>query len=199
MASWSAGDRQWTAPRQDGIRSGGGPPQGGILGDMPSSMHMHSNAAVQPQPPRNAPNFRGGVPRPPSGAARNGSGAESGGAGGLSGGGAPGTPERKQRKQVRLKYTHIHTNHTLHRLPSAAGASCVMVPSMCAYVRPYVPRVLATLLLTQKRHPECVRLCCKQSPWRRRHERWQPPRPVSTIHIRQRGRSLRCRHGWRHA
>eukprot|EP00277_Geminigera_cryophila_P010778 CAMPEP_0179449462 /NCGR_PEP_ID=MMETSP0799-20121207/33418_1 /TAXON_ID=46947 /ORGANISM="Geminigera cryophila, Strain CCMP2564" /LENGTH=64 /DNA_ID=CAMNT_0021242549 /DNA_START=108 /DNA_END=299 /DNA_ORIENTATION=+ len=59
-ASWSAGDaRQWGAERGNN-----GPPQsGGILGDTPSSrMPGHSHVAAQPQPPRHAPNFRGGRP-----------------------------------------------------------------------------------------------------------------------------------------
>jgi len=104
-ASWSAGDaRQWGAERGNN----GSLQSGGILGDMPSSrMPGHSHVAAQPQPPRHAPNFRGGrpasgAPRPQSIEARLGSGtgtaSGNASAGALSGGRAPGTPERTQHR-----------------------------------------------------------------------------------------------------
>jgi hypothetical protein len=104
-ASWSAGDaRQWG---KECIRAAGGAAQaqGGILGDTPASLMALPVCGVddaQPRPPRHAPPFRGGVPRPPSGQARSiAAGPEHRGSMGVvssaSGGSGAGTPERPKR------------------------------------------------------------------------------------------------------
>ena len=103
-ASWSAGDaRQWG---KECMRAAGGAAQaqGGILGDTPASLMVLPVGGVdaQPRPPRHAPPFRGGVPRPPSGQARSiAAGPEHRGSIGVgssaSGGSGAGTPERPKR------------------------------------------------------------------------------------------------------
>lgn len=94
-ASWSPGDL-WQLRA-----AAGGSGAGGILGDAPdaadaATVRSANARAPPPQPPRHAPNFRGGVSRPLSGmarsGARDGSCLETRG----EGGGGPATPERKQ-------------------------------------------------------------------------------------------------------
>jgi len=104
-ASWTAGDaRQWGKECMR-VAGGAAQAQGGILGDTPASLMALPVGGVsdaQPRPPRHAPPFRGGVPRPPSGQARSSAaGLEHRGSFSVgsiaSGGSGAGTPERPKR------------------------------------------------------------------------------------------------------